>query len=82
MKWFKYFMVAMVLLLAADVSAQNIILSGRVTERFGGSIEPIYSANVVVVNKQNRYLNGVITDLDGNYNISVPADEEDRKSVV
>lgn len=76
MKWFKYFMVAMVLLLAADVSAQNIILSGRVTERFGGSIEPIYSANVVVVNKQNRYLNGVITDLDGNYNISVPADEE------
>lgn len=66
----------MVLLLAADVSAQNIILSGRVTERFGGSIEPIYSANVVVVNKQNRYLNGVITDLDGNYNISVPADEE------
>lgn len=76
MKWFKYFMVAMVLLLAADVSAQNIILSGRVTERFGGSIEPIYSANVVVVNKQNRYLNGVITDLDGNYNISVPAGEE------
>lgn len=76
MKWFKYFMVAMVLLLAADVSAQNIILSGRVTERFGGSIEPIYSANVVVVNKQNRYLNGVITDLGGNYNISVPADEE------
>lgn len=76
MKWFKYFMVAMVLLLAADVSAQNIILSGRVTERFGGSIEPIYSANVVVVNKQNRYLNGVITDMDGNYNISVPAGEE------
>ncbi len=62
MKLTKYIVFALVLLFAGEAFAQTVILSGKVTEVLGNKLEPIYSANVVVVNRQDRYLNGV-----GNY---------------
>lgn len=79
MKGFKYIIFALVLLLSGEVLAQANVLSGKVTEMLGNKQEPIYSANVVVVNKQDRYMNGVITDMEGNYNLSVPTGESDLR---
>lgn len=59
--------------------AQNQVITGRVVEKFGDDIEPIMGANVVLVNSQNRYVKGTVTDLDGNYNIQVPADSKNLK---
>ncbi len=58
------------------VQAQNAVLTGRVTELFDGRVEPIYGVNVVVVNSNNRYVTGVITDIDGNYTIAIPSYEK------
>ncbi len=58
------------------LAAQNTVLTGNVTEIFDGNKEPIYGANVVVVSSANRYLQGVITNLDGNYSIVIPAYEK------
>ena len=46
---------------------------------FAGSKEPIMGANVVLVNSQNRYIKGSVTDMDGNYNLSVPADSKNLR---
>lgn len=51
--------------------AQNKTMTGTVIE--GGINEPVYGANVVVVNAQNRTLTGSITDLDGNFVLNVPS---------
>lgn len=75
MKLTKYIVFALVLLFAGEAFAQAVILSGKVTEVLGNKLEPIYSANVVVVNRQDRYLNGVVTDIDGNFNLPVPSGE-------
>jgi TonB-linked SusC/RagA family outer membrane protein len=56
--------------------AQNRPMTGTVSEDLGGMKEPIYGANVVVVNGSNRTLTGAITDLDGNYILQVPANEK------
>jgi TonB-linked SusC/RagA family outer membrane protein len=50
--------------------AQNKTMTGTVIEE--GINEPIYGANVVVINQQNRTLGGTITDLDGNFVLNVP----------
>ncbi len=50
--------------------AQNKTVVGVVIEE--GFNEPIYGANVVVVNQQNRTLTGTTTDIDGNYVLNVP----------
>jgi TonB-linked SusC/RagA family outer membrane protein len=76
MKRFKYIIVAAFLLFAGETFAQKTVLSGRVTEiTQGGKQGPIESANVFVVNNQNRYLSGVVADNNGVYNISVPTNE-------
>ncbi|MDP4278324.1 MAG: TonB-dependent receptor plug domain-containing protein, partial [Bacteroidota bacterium] len=75
MKRCSFILIVAVCLFAQGVSAQKTVLSGRVTEQAGNKQEPIYSANVVVVNTQNRYMNGVITDENGNYHISVPSNQ-------
>lgn len=77
MKWIKYIFLALVLLFAGKAFAQTEILSGEVYETFGGKKEPVYSANIFLVNKQNRYVNGVITNLDGKFNLPVPKGEKD-----
>ena len=57
-------------LTAVIAMAQTRTMTGTVIE--GGINEPIYGANVVVVNQQNRTLGGTITDLDGNFVLNVP----------
>ena len=58
-------------------AAQTI--TGTVTEIFGGAKEPIMGANVVLVNSQNRYVKGTVTDMNGNYNLQVPKDARNLK---
>lgn len=72
MRRLKYIIAVMLFLLAGNIFAEKVVLSGKVIEMIGGKQEPIAGANIFVVNKQSRYVNGVITDVDGNYHITVP----------
>lgn len=67
------------LLCSVSMMAQNKVITGKVTETFGTSKEPIMGANVVLVNSQGRYVKGAVTDFDGNYNLQVPADSKNLK---
>ena len=53
--------------LCIQVNAQNVNLSGKVTDASG---EPVIGASVVLVGNTTV---GSITDIDGNYSLSVPA---------
>ena len=77
-RYFGLLMVALLLSISGAV-AQNVILTGQVTEDYNGQKEPILGANVAVVNKSNRVLGGGVTDMDGNYSIAVPANEKSLK---
>lgn len=70
MKTMKYFLTLLCCLMATVALAQNKTMTGTVIE--AGINEPIYGANVVVINSQNRTLTGTITDLDGNFVLNVP----------
>ena len=77
-RYFGLLMVALLISISGAV-AQNVILTGQVTEDYNGLKEPILGANVAVVNKSNRVLGGGVTDMDGNYSIAVPANEKNLK---
>ena len=63
------------LLCSISMMAQESVISGKVFEVLNdGSEEPVIGANVVLVNSQNRYIKGTVTDIDGNYYLQVPAD--------
>lgn len=55
--------------------AQDRVITGTVSEMLGNDKSPIIGANVVLVNKQNRYIKGTVTDIDGKFNIEVPQGE-------
>ncbi len=55
------------ILLGFTLNAQNVNLTGKVTDTSG---EPIIGASVVLVGNSTV---GSITDIDGNYSLSVPA---------
>lgn len=55
--------------------AQGNVISGTIYEMAGNDKSPIIGANIVLVNKQNRYIKGTVSDIDGNYNIEVPSGE-------
>ena len=57
-------------------SAQKKVLNGIVTEILGKSKEPIPGVNIVVMNSQDRYIAGAITNINGQYAISVPQNEK------
>ena len=59
----------MLCLTAIHASAQQKVITGTVTEMLGKSKTPIIGANVVLVNTQNRYIKGAVTDMDGNYTL-------------
>lgn len=67
----------MVLLLTGTggAMAQGNVISGTIYEMANKDKSPIIGANIVLVNKQNRYIKGTVSDIDGNYNIEVPAGE-------
>ncbi|MBP5170631.1 MAG: SusC/RagA family TonB-linked outer membrane protein [Bacteroidales bacterium] len=81
MKLNRYLIVALLALsFGAGLQAQNnTVLTGTVTEIFDGRKEPIYGANVVVVSSNNRYMTGVITNLDGKYSIVIPSYEKNPR---
>lgn len=62
----KYISITFVMLMPLFASAQNITVKGRVTDATGQSV---IGATVM----QQGTGNGVITDIDGNYSISVPS---------
>lgn len=68
-------LLALIAILASagmSLSAQQVI-SGCVMGVVGDETEPVIGANVVLVNSQNRYIKGAVTDFDGNYTLEVPA---------
>lgn len=60
-------MMAMLLFAVFPVFSQNTTVKGKVVDELG---EPVIGVNVTVVG--NRSL-GAITDLDGNFTLTVPA---------
>ena len=74
----KYLIVVFILLFSGMLRAQNTkVLSGRVFEMVNGEKQPIPGANVVVANSQNRFLTGVATGPNGEYNFRIPANEKE-----
>lgn len=75
-KYRKIFLLILIALVSAgfDASAQKKVISGCVYEETEFGPEPIIGANVVLVNRQGRYIKGAVTDVDGNYTLEVPAD--------
>ena len=73
----KHILTAILLVVcAATAMAQNNVITGTVMEQFGDDLEPIMGANVVLVNSQNRHVKGTVTDINGKYNLAVPADSK------
>ena len=71
----KHILTAILLVVCtATAVAQNNVITGTVMEKFGDALEPIMGANVVLVNSQNRHVKGTVTDINGKYNLAVPAD--------
>ena len=75
----KIYTIIVMLLCSVSMMAQNKVITGTVTEVFGNAKEPIMGANVVLVNPQGRYVKGAVTDMNGNYNLQVPADAKNLK---
>ncbi len=74
------FMFIIMLLCSVSMMAQEKVITGQVTEKLeNGTEDPIIGANVVLVNSQNRYIKGAVTDIDGNYVLQVPADAKNIK---
>ena len=61
------FLAVMLTVSAASVFAQNVTVKGKVTDSRG---EPVVGASVMLSSNQSV---GALTDLDGNYSISVPS---------
>ena len=70
MKIQRYILSLLIAMVATLSAAQSRTVIGVVIE--DGINEPIFGANVVVINQQNRTLAGTTTDLDGNYVLNVP----------
>ena len=80
MKQKQLYIIFIMLLATVGVMAQEKVLTGRVTEKLdNGTEDPIIGANVVLVNNQNRYIKGAVTDIDGDYMIQVPSDVKNLK---
>ena len=65
MKINRFILFLLISFASAVALAQNKTVIGVVME--AGINEPVFGANVVVVNQQNRTLTGTTTDMDGNY---------------
>lgn len=65
----------LMLLLSGSALAQTKLLSGKVMEKVGGKESPAIGVNVVIANKQNRFITGVTTNVNGTYSITIPNEE-------
>lgn len=72
-----YIILALLLCFAGGAWAQvQQVVSGKVTELLGKASEPLMGVNITVVNTQDRSLGGTITDINGQYNLKIPAEEK------
>jgi TonB-linked SusC/RagA family outer membrane protein len=63
---YKLILIASLIFLYSSVMAQEgTVIRGRITDTSSG--EPLPGVNVVEMDGQNRVINGVITDVNGNY---------------
>ncbi len=69
MKIYRHTILLLLLLFTSNLSAQ-VILTGTVTDKVFN--EPLMGANIYVVNASNRSLGGCITDINGQYRLSIP----------
>lgn len=76
MKILKYIGIILLLLHAQSLWAQVQVVTGKVYEIVNGKKSPAIGVNVVVVNSQNRFLTGVITDVNGVYHLRIPDDKD------
>jgi TonB-linked SusC/RagA family outer membrane protein len=65
------------LLITLQLSAQNTVVRGKVTEQ--GTGKPLPGVTVAEKDKENRQVNGVMTDINGNYQLKI-ADSRDSLS--
>lgn len=72
----KYSIIILLFLMTGMLRAQTTTLTGKVFEMVDGKKQPVPGVNVVVANSQNRFLTGVATSVNGEYNIRIPANEE------
>ncbi len=76
----KIYILLIMLLCSMSMAAQESVISGKVIEALNdGTEEPIIGANVVLVNSQNRYIKGTVTDIDGNYYLQVPGGQSNLR---
>ncbi len=66
--WYSFFTLALFFFCSANLFAQQKTVTGTVSESNG---EPIIGASVVIKGKAST---GTVTDIDGNFSFSVPAD--------
>lgn len=65
----KLIIITVLTLIVSQVYGQGKVLTGKVLDSQG---QPITGANIHVENAINRTLTGTISDIDGNYRLSVP----------
>lgn len=73
---FILFVLSFLVMSVGNVYAQNVTVTGTVLDSTG---EPVIGANVKVAGKSSI---GTITDFEGNFSLSVPADTKNWKSVI
>lgn len=73
MKQFIYLIIFVIL--PAMALSQAPMVRGKVVEEVGGKTEALVGVNVNIVNIENRSLGGVVTELDGSYEVRIPEDE-------
>ena len=73
MKLLKYILVALVFVVTTgEAFGQVKVLSGKVSEMFGSTADPLMGVNINVMNSQNRSLGGTVSNVDGIYNLKIP----------
>lgn len=77
MKLLKYILIVIVIAATTgEAYGQVKVLSGKVTEMFGKQADPLLGVNINIINSQNRSLGGAITNMEGVYNLKIPANEK------
>ena len=66
---------AVILLGSVSEALAQSVVSGKIFETIDGQPSPLIGANVNIVTARNRSLAGTTADIDGNYNLKIPAGE-------
>ena len=71
------YILTVLLIFGAEVTfaQQSQVVTGRVSEMVNNRREPLIGVNVNLVNRQNRSIGGTVTDMDGQYILRIPSNE-------